>query len=69
MPPGLSGPIGRLVASHRTELLDVLRRYGVTNPEIFGSSAHGDDDPGSDLDLLVDFPAGTDILDMIAMRG
>lgn len=47
----VSGPMGRRVAARRQELLDALRRRGVTNPEIFGSSARGDDHGGSDLDL------------------
>ena len=40
----------------------MLRRQGVANPEIFGSAARGDDHEDSDVDLLVDFTAGTDII-------
>ncbi len=58
----LSGPTGRRVAAHRGELREVLRRHGVTNPEIFGSAARGDDREDSDVDLLVDFAPGTDII-------
>lgn len=50
------------------ELLEVLRRHGVTNPEIFGSVARGDDHPGSDVDLLVDFAPGTSIIDIIGIQ-
>ncbi|MGL5863482.1 MAG: nucleotidyltransferase family protein, partial [Phycicoccus sp.] len=57
-----SGPTGRRVTARRGELLEVLRRHGVTNPEIFGSAARGDDHEGSDVDLLVDFAPGTDII-------
>lgn len=64
----LSGPTGRRVAAHRGELLDVLRRHGVTNPEIFGSAARGDDREDSDVDLLVDFAPGTDIIDVIGIK-
>lgn len=64
----LSGPTGQRVAARRGELLEVLRRHGVTNPEIFGSAARGDDREDSDLDLLVDFPAGTDIIDIIGIK-
>lgn len=66
--PPLSGPTGRRVVLHRSELLDVLRRHGVTNPEVFGSSARGDDHEGSDLDLLVDFAPGTDLIDMATIK-
>ncbi|MGL5866975.1 MAG: nucleotidyltransferase family protein [Dermatophilaceae bacterium] len=63
----LSGPTGRRVAARRVELLEVLHRHGVTNPEIFGSAARGDDHEGSDVDLLVDFAPGTDIIDIIGI--
>lgn len=64
----LSGPTGRRVLAHRGELLDVLRRHGVTNAEIFGSAARGDDHEGSDLDLLVDFAPDTSIIDIIGIQ-
>lgn len=64
----LSGPTGRRVADHRGELLDLLRRHGVTNPEIFGSAARGDDHEGSDVDILVDFPPGTSIIDIVGIQ-
>ncbi|WP_363319613.1 nucleotidyltransferase domain-containing protein [Nocardioides sp.] len=47
----LSGPIAQRVAARSGELLEVLRRHGVTNPEIFGSAARGDDHEDSDVDL------------------
>ncbi|GAB3195270.1 hypothetical protein GCM10027062_01880 [Nocardioides hungaricus] len=64
----LSGPTGRRVAAHRGELLEVLRRHGVTRPEVFGSAARGDDHEGSDVDILVDFPPGTSIIDIIGIQ-
>lgn len=64
----LSGPTGRRVVALRGELLEVLRRHGVTNPEIFGSAARGDDHEGSDVDMLVDFPPGTSIIDIIGIQ-
>jgi len=64
----LSGPTSRLVAAHRRELNDVLRRHGVTNARIFGSVARGDDHEGSDLDLLVDFAPGTSLVDIIGIQ-
>lgn len=64
----LSGPAGRRVAAHRGELLDVLRRHGVTNAKIFGSAAGGYDHEGSDVDLLVDFAPGTSIIDIIGIQ-
>lgn len=64
----LASPTGCLVAAHRRELNDVLRRHGVTNARIFGSVARGDDHEGSDLDLLVDFAPGTSLVDIIGIQ-
>jgi len=41
------------LARHRDEVLAVMTRYPVSNPRVFGSVARGDDEEGSDLDLLV----------------
>ena len=54
--------------AHRGELLEVLRRHGVTNPEIFGSAARRDERADSDLDLLVDFAPGMDLFDMVHIK-
>ena len=44
------------VASRRTELADLCRRFGVRRLDLFGSAARGDFDPErSDLDFLVEF--------------
>lgn len=64
----LSGPAGRRVLAHRGELRALLRRHGVTNPEIFGSAARGDDREDSDVDILVDFAPGTSIIDIIGIQ-
>jgi predicted nucleotidyltransferase len=51
-----STDLGRRLARRRAEVLTVLKRYGATNPRVFGSVARGTDRPGSDIDLLVDLP-------------
>lgn len=43
-----------LIDAHRAELDAVLRKYGATNPRIFGSVARGDATGDSDIDVLVD---------------
>ncbi|MFV0425780.1 MAG: nucleotidyltransferase family protein [Beutenbergiaceae bacterium] len=63
-PQPLSGHTGRRVAAHRGELHEVLRRHGVSNPELFGSAARGDDREDSDVGLLLDFAPGTSIIDI-----
>lgn len=42
--------------------------HGARDVRVFGSMARGDADPGSDLDLLVDFEPGRSLLDQIAFR-
>ena len=47
------------VAARREQLDEVLRRYGASNPRLFGSVAHGDATTDSDIDVFVDLhPAG-----------
>ena len=43
---------------HREAILDVLARYGASNPRLFGSIAQGTAGPDSDVDLLLDLAAG-----------
>lgn len=40
----------------RAAVRAVLRSYGATNVRVFGSVARGQDGPGSDLDLIAEFP-------------
>jgi hypothetical protein len=47
------------VAARCEQLDEVLRRYGASNPRLFGSVARGGATTGSDIDVLVDLgPAG-----------
>lgn len=43
-----------LIRAHRAELDDAMRKYGASNPRIFGSVARGDATDDSDIDILVD---------------
>jgi uncharacterized protein len=42
------------LALHKDAILEVLKRYPVKNPRVFGSVARGDDIDGSDIDIVVD---------------
>jgi predicted nucleotidyltransferase len=59
-----TSPLGHLLMRHRAEVLEIADRYGVTNLRVFGSTARGDDEPGSDIDLLVDIPARMGLFDL-----
>lgn len=55
---GLGARLRRL----RVQVLQVLDAHGASNVQVFGSAARGDDRSSSDIDLLVDLPAGTSLL-------
>jgi len=42
------------LTAHRDELRQLVSRYSVTRPRVYGSVLTGMDDEDSDLDLLVD---------------
>jgi uncharacterized protein len=54
----LSGPVGRRIRRHRKDVVAAAAAHGVSNLRVFGSVARGEDHPGSDVDLLADFPPG-----------
>ncbi|MFV0433277.1 MAG: nucleotidyltransferase family protein [Leucobacter sp.] len=49
-----------VLAERRSELLRVLKQFGVIRAGLFGSTARGTDHVGSDLDLVVEFGPETD---------
>jgi predicted nucleotidyltransferase len=48
----------------RRAVRQVALRYKTVNPRVFGSIVHGNDEDGSDLDLLVDPLPGTTLFDL-----
>ncbi len=53
----------QVLEAHRGALEDLLRRYGATNPRLFGSVARGDAGDDSDIDILVEMdPADGNVL-------
>lgn len=54
--------------SHREAVLRIAARLGARNVRVFGSVLHGEDTENSDLDLLVDVPRGTTLLDMVHLQ-
>jgi predicted nucleotidyltransferase len=48
--------LGRRIATHRKEILDITQAHDIRNLRVFGSVARGDDHPESDIDLLADIP-------------
>lgn len=50
--------------SKRSAVREVVSRFHSANPRIFGSALHGEDQDGSDLDLLVDALPGATLFDL-----
>lgn len=47
---------------------DKMQRAGVTRSSLFGSLVRGEVTDESDVDVLVDVPAGTTLLDMVGLK-
>jgi hypothetical protein len=56
------------LSTHRTEVLELAAARGASRVRVFGSTARGEDRDDSDLDLLVDLPAGTSLLTVVALQ-
>lgn len=54
--------------THRALIRSVVERYRARNPRVFGSVLHGDDEEGSDLDLLIDPTKGTTLMDVAGIQ-
>ena len=50
------------------QLHELLARHGASNPAVFGSVARDQALPGSDVDLLVDLPAGASLFDRAELK-
>lgn len=56
------------VQRHREEMRALIAEHHGSEPRLFGSVARGDDQPDSDVDLLVDFNEEARLFDEIALR-
>jgi predicted nucleotidyltransferase/predicted XRE-type DNA-binding protein len=62
-----TSPLGRILARHRDEIVALAHAHRASNVRVFGSVVRGEDDDGSDIDLLVDLEPGADLLDLAAL--
>ena len=60
--------LGPFIRERRENILKIAKDHGATNIKIFGSYARGDEQPGSDLDLLIELEPGRSLLDIIAIK-
>jgi predicted nucleotidyltransferase len=49
---------------NREAIRAAVSRYRTANPRVFGSVLHGDDEEGSDIDILVDALPGATLFDL-----
>ena len=54
--------------THRDRVLEIARAHGAGNVRVFGSVAHGADNDGSDVDLLVDVDASVTIFTLAGLE-
>jgi predicted nucleotidyltransferase len=53
---------------HRDQVREIIARYPVGNPGIFGSAARGEDTEESDLDILVDRRGRLTLIDLARLE-
>jgi uncharacterized protein len=57
-----------MVRINEAGLAELCRRHDVRVLKLFGSSARGEDDPDSDIDLLVEFEGDKSLFDLIGLE-
>jgi len=57
-----------VLPKHRETIRRLVIDAGMANPRVFGSVLHGDDEDGSDLDLLVNPAPRTSLLDLAGLQ-
>ncbi|GGF36334.1 hypothetical protein GCM10011519_07300 [Marmoricola endophyticus] len=64
----LAGRPSERIDIHREAIRQLAARHHASHPRLFGSVARGDDEPGSDVDVLVDFTDDASLLDEVGLR-
>ena len=57
-----------VLPQHRETIRQLVLEAGMANPRVFGSVLRGEDQEGSDLDLLVDPAPRTSLLDLAGLQ-
>jgi predicted nucleotidyltransferase len=60
-------PLRELVESHRDEIKAIVARHHGRSVAVFGSVARGDEQPGSDIDFLVQLEPGARPFEILAI--
>lgn len=54
--------------AHRAAIRTVVAQHRARNARVFGSVLHGDDQEGSDLDILIEPTSSTTLMDVAAIQ-
>lgn len=54
--------------AHRATIRTVVAQHRARNARVFGSVLHGDDQEGSDLDILIEPTSSTTLMDVAAIQ-
>ncbi len=60
-------PLRDLVETHRDEIKAIVARHHGRSVAIFGSVARGDEQPGSDIDFLVELEPGARPIEILSI--
>lgn len=60
-------PLRELIDARREEIMAIVARHHGQSVAVFGSVARGDEQPGSDIDLLVELAPGTRPFEILAL--
>ena len=67
--PGIPDtPLGRRIRQRRKRLLAVVEKNGASNVRVFGSVAHGEDTPESDVDILIDLSPSSGLVTLARLE-
>ena len=58
-----------LTLSHiKSQVLPVLKKAGVLRSSVFGSYVRGEANENSDIDILIEFPKGKSLFDLVGLE-
>lgn len=56
------------LAEIKNKILPILKQAGVKRSSLFGSFVRGEETKSSDIDILVELPKGSSLLDLIGLE-
>jgi predicted nucleotidyltransferase len=60
--------LSSIIQTRRDDILRIATEHGASNIRVFGSVARGEEEPESDIDLLIQLESGRSLLDLIAIK-